>query len=292
MHPTRGLWRRLRLGLPTLLGMAPRGFFIPHRHADAAVVPMRYPAVEAVFRAAEPAFLGAIAAIDAVSGDLEAIAPSAPAPAARWIQGWFPRLDAAAAYAFVREWRPARIVEVGSGHSTRFLARAVADGGLDTRILAIDPGPRAPLAGLAVEHQAATLQAVGTAPFADLGPGDILFVDSSHVAMPGTDVDLIVNQVLPSLPAGVRIHVHDVLLPDDYPAVWRWRAYNEQVVIAAILASGGYRPLFASHYVVTRMAAAWESTIIGRLPHLDATPETSLWLEKVSGDPRPAPPPP
>ena len=290
MLPNRGLWRRLCLGLPTLLGTARRGFFIPHRHADATVAPMRYPAIETLFRDAEPAFLEALAAIEGVSSDLETIAPSAPAPAARWLQGWFARLDAAAAYAFVRDWRPARIVEVGSGHSTRFLARAVADGGLDTRILAIDPAPRAPLAGLAVEHKAATLQAVGTAPFTELGPGDILFVDSSHVAMPGTDVDLIANQVLPFLPAGVRVHIHDMLLPDDYPESWRWRAYNEQIVIAAIIAAGGYRPLFASHYVVTRMSAALSSTIIGRLPHLDSTPETSLWLEKLSGDPGSAAP--
>ena len=47
----------------------------------------------------------------------------------------------------VRSLRPRRIVEVGSGHSTRFLARAVADGGLDTRITAIDPRPRASIRG-------------------------------------------------------------------------------------------------------------------------------------------------
>ena len=51
----------------------------------------------------------------------------------------------------VRSTRPQRIVEVGSGHSTRFMARAVADGGLDTRITAIDPKPRAAICGLNVE---------------------------------------------------------------------------------------------------------------------------------------------
>src|SRR5262245_31183128 len=80
--------------------------------------------------------------IEGHARELEAIGPDAP-PAPRWNQDWFPRLDAAAAYAMVRALRPKRIVEVGSGHSTRFLARAVADGGLDTRITAIDPEPRA-----------------------------------------------------------------------------------------------------------------------------------------------------
>ena len=82
--------------------------------------------------------------------ELEAIG-SEPPPAPRWDQDWFPRLDAAAAYAMVRTLRPRRIVEVGSGHSTRFLARAVADGGLATKIIAIDPRPRARITGLPVE---------------------------------------------------------------------------------------------------------------------------------------------
>ena len=47
----------------------------------------------------------------------------------------------------MRETKPARIVEVGSGHSTRFMARAVRDGGLATAITAIDPAPRADIEG-------------------------------------------------------------------------------------------------------------------------------------------------
>jgi predicted O-methyltransferase YrrM len=82
--------------------------------------------------------------IEQHAADLEKIG-AAPPPAPRWNQDWFPRLDAAAAYAMVRALRPRRIVEVGSGHSTRFMARAVEDGGLPTQILAIDPAPRAAL---------------------------------------------------------------------------------------------------------------------------------------------------
>src|SRR5204863_425837 len=74
----------------------------------------------------------------------------APPPAPRWDQDWFPRLDAAAAYTMVRTLGPKRIVEVGCGHSTRFMARAVADGRLATSIIAIDPAPRAKLEGLNV----------------------------------------------------------------------------------------------------------------------------------------------
>ena len=104
--------------------------------------------------------------------ELEAIG-SNPPPAPRWNQDWFPRLDAAAAYAMVRTLKPKRIVEVGSGHSTRFLARAVADGRLETRITAIDPEPRASLAGLDIKWIATPVQRV--AAFPALGEGDILF---------------------------------------------------------------------------------------------------------------------
>src|SRR6185503_4717515 len=74
-----------------------------------------------------------LSSIENYRAELEAIGFEPP-PAPRWNQDWFPRLDAAAAYAMVRITQPRRIVEVGSGHSTRFLARAVADGGLATRI--------------------------------------------------------------------------------------------------------------------------------------------------------------
>jgi hypothetical protein len=274
--------RRWRMGLATLAGRRPQGFFIPYRYAaGAAATPPPYGPVAARLEAAEPAFRTVLARIDAYAPALAAIGEHAGPPAPRWGQGWFPRLDAAAAYAIVRDRRPARIVEVGSGHSTRFLARAAADGGLATAITAIDPVPRADLARLPVCHVAAPVQHADPAPFAALGPGDVLFIDSSHVAMPGTDVDLLLNGVLPALPAGVLVHVHDVFLPDGYPAAWRWRGYNEQLLVAALVAGGGYAPLFASRYVASRLPDAVGGTVLPRLPLWPGVPETSLWLEKT-----------
>ncbi|MGH7186617.1 MAG: class I SAM-dependent methyltransferase, partial [Pseudomonadota bacterium] len=117
--------------------------------------------------------------IETYSSELQAIGAEPP-PAPRWDQDWFPRLDAAAAYAMVRETRPARIVEVGSGHSTRFLARAVADGGLDTRITCIDPQPRASISGLKVDFLKMEVQQAKPSIFKSLAASDILFIDSSH----------------------------------------------------------------------------------------------------------------
>ena len=267
------------MGLATILGVRPQGWFIPYRYAASAVPPPNYPELEPKFAAAESDFAATLDAIDAFSEDLLRIGNDAP-PQPRWTQSWFPRLDAAAAYAMVRTRAPARIVEVGSGHSTRFMARAIKDAGLATKIVAIDPAPRATIAALGIEHVAATVQTASNTPFEALRPGDVLFVDSSHVLMPGSDVDHLLNRVWPSLPAGVLVHVHDILLPDAYPAAWTWRGYNEQSAVAPLVSSGAARLLFASHYVATRMTERVARSVVARLPLPDGAFETSLWLEK------------
>ena len=200
--------------------------------------------------------------------------------APRWEQDWFPRLDAAVAYALVRRRRPARIVEVGSGHSTRFLARAVADEGYDARITAIDPKPRADLEGLPIELLRESLPAAGDGPFRSLASGDVLMIDSSHILMPGSDADFLFGRVLPSLPAGVYVHIHDVFLPDDYPPDWDWRGYNEQLGVMTLLQGGAWDPVFASHYVVSRMAEVLADSPVAGLPLPDGARESSLWLVK------------
>ncbi len=274
--------RRLGMGLATLLGIRRRGYFIPYRYADR--IPARpgrdaYPAMVAAMAAVRPAFERMLADIDGLAADLERIGPGKP-PEPRWAQDWFPRLDAAVAYAMVRRHQPARIVEIGSGHSTRFLARAVRDGKLATRITAIDPAPRADIAGLGIEIVCSTVQEADPAIFAGLAAGDILSIDSSHILMPGTDVDLLLSTVLPRLPAGVLLHIHDIFLPDDYPAEWQWRGYNEQQGIAALLAGSGWDILFASHYVATRLAERLGATVVGRLPLAAGAVESGLWLQR------------
>ena len=218
--------------------------------------------------------------IERYAAELEAIGAE-PAPAPRWDQDWFPRLDAAAAYAMVRSTRPRRIVEVGSGHSTRFLARAVADGGLDTRITAIDPKPRASIRGLNVEWLQALAETLDHGPFAQLAENDILFIDSSHQLKPGSDVEFLVNQVIPRLPAGVRVHFHDIFLPDDYPVQWAWRRYNEQAAVASLIENNLFRIDFSSHVTVSRSPEKIAG-VLARLPLVPGAVESSLWLTKLS----------
>ncbi len=273
--------RRLSMGLETILGLRRRGFFIPHRYAASVRAPERYPALETLFEARMEAFVTVLREIEVLSPAIDALLASGRG--CRLDQAWFPRLDALAAYALVRGRKPSRIVEIGSGHSTRFMAAAIRDEGLATVLTCIDPAPRASLEGLDVTWRKTVLQDTPPTDIEALGPGDMLFVDSSHLLMPGTDVDHLVSGILPTLPAGALLHVHDVFLPDAYPERWAWRGYNEQSAIAALLQGGAYVPAFASRFVATRM-----SEHLRKAPLLEPCPvlperddlASSLWLEK------------
>lgn len=267
--------RRLTLGLATLFG-ARKGYVIPVRHAGRERR-CPYEALAPIFAAAPHENL--LHAIERHAPDLRRILKGKCLPA-RLDQDWFPRLDALAAYAMVREAKPMRIVEIGSGHSTRFLARAIADGGLGTRLTCIDPKPRADIAALNVDHRATTLEDADPALFAELKAGDILFIDSSHVAMPGSDVDQLFLDILPALPAGVIVHVHDIFLPDAYPVRWLWRGYNEQLLVGALLQGRGFELLFSSRWVATR-AAGRLAGILAEVPLKSGAFETSVWLRKT-----------
>ena len=271
------------MGLATVLGLPARGFFIPYRYA-AQISPAdrrNYAQISACFAAATPLFGEILDLVDGFRLDLLAIAGNGAPPAPRWHQDWFPALDAAVLYALIRERQPSRIIEIGSGHSTRFAARALADGGIDAALTAIDPAPRADIARLPVTLICEPLQRVELSIFDSLASGDFLVVDSSHILMPGSDVDIIINDILPRLPSGVLVHFHDMFLPDPYPANWAWRAYNEQVAVAALIGNSGlYALMFASNYVRTSFAERLAGSVISDLQSLPGAIESSLWLSK------------
>lgn len=280
-------WRRLRMGFQTVTGLARRGFFAPYRYAGEVRPARRYAELEPLLEAAAQAMQEIGAVIEEHAELLGGFAGPPPEP--RWEQSWFPRLDGAAAWAMVQEHGPRRIVEVGSGHSTRFLARALRDldqlGGLTARglggtrgITSIDPAPRADIAGLTEAQHREVLGEGHMHLFTNLRAGDIAFFDSSHLLWPGTDVDMILNRILPALAPGVLVHIHDIFLPDPYPEAWGWRGYTEQNGLGGWLA-GPMDILWSSHYARTRLGAADWPGIAG-LPLPEGAHETSLWLRK------------
>lgn len=280
--PLSRKWRRLKLGLKTLLTASPAGYFIPYRYAAetaSAVGQPHYPAIEAMMDQAAPTMKAWLTKA-AKYQDAFASFGNATPPDPRWQQSWFPRLDGMMAYVLTREFRPERIIEIGSGHSTRFYYRAILDGELETLFHAIDPAPRADIAALPITVERTIVQKADPAVFKTLSGADILSIDSSHILMPGTDVDLLFSTVIPSLPSGAIIHIHDITLPDDYPEIWQWRGYNEQQGVGALLAGNGFEILWSSAYATTRLKDLLSKSIANGIHLPEGAHETSLWLRK------------
>jgi hypothetical protein len=109
----------------------------------------------------------------------------------------------------------------------------------------------------------------------------MLFIDSSHAVKVGSDVVRIYLDIVPRLPAGVLVHIHDIFLPFDYPAAWGWRNYNEQQGVAPLLtATRSYRPIFSSVWAERRLADRLAQSVLPHLPQPTGAMAASLWLEK------------
>lgn len=268
----------------TIDGKSQQGWFIPYRHAGDVKDKPHYPAIAHLFKQNEDQFA---ITLDEINSHISTLASfngkvvadySGPQP--RWNQDWFPGLDGASAFCFAaRENNHSvkNIIEVGSGHSTRFLAAGAARCQNAVNITCIDPAPRAALTGLDVTWIEALLCHSHHELFSNLKAGDIAFFDSSHLLMPGTDVDIILNEILPALKPGVLVHFHDILLPNAYPEIWQWRGYNEQNGLAPWLLSKAFRPLFSSHYARNNLS---KKSLLPELPLLNSAIESSLWLIK------------
>ena len=172
----------------------------------------------------------------------------------------FSWLDARTLFVFLRELRPRRMIEVGSGYSSlltadvnrRFLDRSL-------HFTCIEPYPRTFLresldgiSRLVIQR----VERVDLEVYAELDAGDILFIDSSHVAKTGSDVNHLYFEVLPRLKPGVLVHIHDIFLPHDYPIEWvvaENRSWNEQYLMRALLMhSSAFEVVFGCSYAFHR----------------------------------------
>lgn len=167
-----------------------------------------------------------------------------------WRNGFFSFTDARVAYALVAARRPARIVEIGGGNSTRFFRKAIDDHGVDCTLTSIDPAPRADIDGISDVVLKANLLDVEGELFEGLSAGDFLFLDGSHLAFNGTDTTRFFLEILPVLASGVLVHAHDIFLPYEYSELFSERLYNEQYLLACtILDEAKWLPLLPVHYL-------------------------------------------
>jgi hypothetical protein len=181
--------------------------------------------------------------------------------------------DAEAAYAMIKDLRPRRVIEVGSGNSTHIMRRAASDAGLELHITCIDPVPRREIESVA--NTIVRRSVLETAPHEiadELQAGDILFIDGSHYAFNGTDAPYLLLEVLPLLRPGVVVHIHDMMLPYEYDALFSERNYNEQYLVAGLLLGGtDWQPLLPVYWL----------SRAGRMAH-----GASLWMQRRATEAR------
>lgn len=207
--------------------------------------------------------------------------------------------DGITLYSILRVMAPQRVVEVGSGFSSaallevneRFFGGAI-------ELTFIEPYPDR-LRRLLRDTDAGRctlleqpVQQVPTEIFGTLRRGDILLIDSSHVAKIDSDVLHLLFRILPMLEDGVIVHFHDILWPFEYPANWltEGRAWNEAYVLRAFLQ---YNRSFEIMYFNSFMAAKHTDLLARTMPltlqrpSVPTTPgNSSLWLRKTGADTR------
>jgi predicted O-methyltransferase YrrM len=156
-----------------------------------------------------------------------------------WFENLFlTRLDMTVLYGALRELRPERYLEVGSGMSTRVAAQAKRRGGFAMEIVSVDPEPRLAIAALCDRVERRRLEDA-VDEFVSLATArSVVFFDGSHRCFPGSDVTVFFLEVLPRLPAGCVVHIHDIYLPDDYPRSAYNRLWSEQYLLAGWLLGG------------------------------------------------------
>jgi hypothetical protein len=202
-----------------------------------------------------------------------------------WENEYWTGLDAIRQYTAIATRRPTTYLEVGSGHSTLFARRAITDHDLATRIMSIDPCPRADVDAVCDVMYRTPFEQVDQSIFDELAAGDVVLIDGSHIVFMGADTVVAVLEMLPRLPPGVLVGIHDIFLPWDYPPEWDRRWYGEQYVLAAFLMGepAGWRIDFPAWYV------CHETTLVDDLDDMwsmvgDPPGRTSsaMWIESIA----------
>jgi hypothetical protein len=113
--------------------------------------------------------------------------------------------------------------------------------------------------------------------FAELEAGDVLFIDSTHVSKVGSDVNFLFLDVLPRLPPGVHVHVHDVFYPFEYPREWvlGGSGWNEAYLLRGLLT---HNPRLRIELWNSFLASGHRTELEALMPRWVPDGCSSLWL--------------
>ncbi len=204
----------------------------------------------------------------------------------RMDNGYFSYTDGIVLFCMLNALRPRRIIEIGSGFSTCAIldTNRLFLGG-QAQVTCIDPHPGVLRSLLGNSQDAVTmveskLQNVDRGIFDELGPNDVLFIDSSHVSKAGSDVNYVFLEIRPRLKAGVAIQIHDIYLGFEYPAKWlrEGRAWNEAYLLRAFLE---YNQQFRISLFIGYMQNVHEAWFREHMPDTMLRKGGSFWMEKL-----------
>jgi predicted O-methyltransferase YrrM len=157
---------------------------------------------------------------------------------------FFTGTDAILLYSLLRQIKPKRVVEIGSGFSSALmLDTAQAHPEIGSEFIFIEPQPERLESLLSDgDKQRCTilqqyLQDIDLTFFDRLESGDMIFVDTSHQMKVGSEVLYLIFHVMPRLKKGVLVHFHDVFWPFEYPKEWVevGRSWNEAYGLRSFL---------------------------------------------------------
>jgi hypothetical protein len=207
----------------------------------------------------------------------------------------YTELDALTLYLMIRQHKPRRYLEIGSGVSTYYCSLAAIQNkkeGYPLQIQCIEPYPYKQLYTIPdIQVQATEVQNSDLSLFQMLTANDVLFVDSSHVVKIDGDVPFLLLEVLPALQPGVIIHIHDIPFPYNVPHpanYWvlerSWPVYwTEAMLLQAFLCFNEHFEIMLSLPILRYLD---ESYLRQQLPIYQAiadNPNTfsAIWLRRL-----------
>lgn len=185
-----------------------------------------------------------------------------------WKNDFISPLDGMSIYAALASRKPKTYLEIGSGNSTKFARQAIIDHSLSTRIISIDPHPRAEIdqiCDLVIREPLEEMDLGGL--IQELSPNDVLFMDGSHRCLQNSDVTVFFTELIWSLPPGLTFGIHDIFLPFDYPQDWLARHYSEQYILSGIILADQGKNFKVNFPALHAFQQGWVSQILG--PSLD-----------------------
>lgn len=197
--------------------------------------------------------------------------------------------DAEFLYSAIRHFKPARILEIGSGHSTRMMLEAIGANQADAgsyrcELVCVEPYEMPWLEhmpGCTLLRQ--RVEDLDLKHVQALDANDILFIDSSHVIRPQGDLVREYLELLPRLAPGVLVHLHDIFTPRDYPRRWivdEVRLWNEQYLFEAFMCgNSGFHIVGALNFLAHDHAGA----LAAAFPIMRSRPSFepgSMWLRR------------